>query len=578
MEQIMAAEVGGRLEAIPPHRSLFGQDYARLISLFAIAIAIHAWLITHTAITARDSTGYARVALNMLNPSAGGNGEQRQFIDVIRTAEQPPGYPLAILAVEKLLRPFNMPVPDRFLLAAQLANAIGAILLVVPMYLTGRILFGRNVGFAATLLFQVLPVPARMTSDGLSEGVYLLIVATAIVLAVRTFRQPRIGGFLLCGLATGLSYLVRPEGLGVGIAVSAVIVWMGLKRRWPRDQALGRLCALMVGVALVGLPYMLLIGKLSNKPTTLDILNPLNHNRGRIWMLQQDVRSVDLPGNNAALFAVWWDPVRDAGKNRHLWSLHAVWSESIKSLHYIIGGLALIGIFARRRQLFSPDLGMWFLIALGILNLVLMFYLAERIQYISERHTLLFVMLSCIFAASALKPIAQFISSLPMLGRLVIWPKTAPGGLLFAIALSTLPFTLQPMHAQREGHKHAGRWLAKEIKEGDWLIDPLCWAEWYAGKTLYKTPSYDGQPTVKWVVVEEGKKDDSANPHSRIPQWEHANQEIKKGVKVYSWPEKPNGKFPTVCVYKIIVDQPNNAPPPQPAPTPQEKNVPGTRP
>ncbi len=574
----MPAEVGGRLETIPPHRSLFGPDYARLLALLLIAIAVHAWLVAHTAITARDSTGYARVALNLSNPNACSDCDHRQRIDVIRTAEQPPGYPIAIWVVEKALRPLGMPLSDRSLLAAQLANAMAAVLLVVPMYLTGRILFSRNVGFAAALLFQVLPVPARMTSDGLSEGVYLLIVGIALVLAVRTLRRPGIGGFLLCGLATGASYLVRPEGLGVGIAGCTVIAWMGITRKWPRDLAFGRMSALLVGIALVAVPYMVLIGKLSNKPTTRGLLD---QETPKIWQLQPpDTGALDRARISATLFAVWWDPARDTGKNRELWALHAVWSESIKSLHYVIGALALIGLFARRRQLLSPDLGLWFLIALAVLNLLLMFYLAERIRYVSERHTLLFVMLSCIFAASSLKPVALFLSSLPGLGRLIVWPRTAPGGLLIAIALSTLPFTLQPMHAQREGHKKAGQWLAEHMGEDDWLIDPLSWAEWYAGRTLYETTSYRGQPKVKWVVVEEGKSEDKASPHSRIPQWELANELKKSGEKAFWWPKEPKDKIPTVCVYKIILEQPKPNIPlqtPHPiAPPPRVKIWPGT--
>lgn len=571
----MPAEVGGRLETIPPHRSLFGPDYVRLLALLAIAIAVHAWLVSHTAIAARDSTGYSRIALNLSNPSAGQSVEQRQRIDVIRTAEQPPGYPIAIWGVERVLAVcVDMPIADRSLLAAQLANAIAAVLLVVPMYLTGRILFSRNVGFAAALLFQVLPVPARMTSDGLSEGLYLLIVATAILLAVRTLKKPGIGGFLLCGLATGASYLVRPEGLGVGIAVSSVIVCMGVSRQWSRDQTLGRFSALMVGIALVGLPYMVLIGKLTNKPTGESLFKT---NAPPLWRGQPD--AMNGPGNAATLFAIWWDPILDAGKNRELWSLHAVWIESIKSLHYVMGALALIGIFAHRRQLFSPDLGMWFLIALSVFNLILMFYLAERIRYVSERHTLLFVMLFCTFAASALEPFSQFISTMPFLGRLVIWPKAAPGGLLFAIAMSTLPFTLQPLHAQREGHKHAGRWLAAHMADEDWLIDPLAWAEWYAGRTLYNTTTYDGQPKVRWVVIEEDKK---AESHSRIPQWELANQLKERGTRVFTWPENPQAKIATVSVYKVVEEQPLNPPLAKPArtvaPPPHDPVPAGTRP
>ena len=103
-------------------------------------------------------------------------------------------------------------------------------------------------------------------------------------------------------------------------------------------------------------------------------------------------------------------------------------------------------------------------------------------------------MLACVFAAAALEPLAVILQSLPVLGRLVIWPKAAPGGILLAIVVAALPVTLKPLHPHREGHKHAGRWLADKMAPNDWLMDPLAWGEWYAGRTLYNPPVYRGRP------------------------------------------------------------------------------------
>ena len=115
-------------------------------------------------------------------------------------------------------------------------------------------------------------------------------MAVAILLGVRAARRPGIGGFLLCGVATGASYLVRPEGLLVAFAVGGVILLAWASRRWPRVVALGRLTALCVGVALVALPYMVLIGKLTNKPTREFITN----------LRQPEARSGWEPGNSSA--------------------------------------------------------------------------------------------------------------------------------------------------------------------------------------------------------------------------------------------------------------------------------------
>src|SRR5207248_230773 len=179
----------------------------------------------------------------------------------------------------------------------------------------GRMLFGRNVAFAAALLFQVLPVPARITSDGLSEGLYLLTVAGALVLGVRAVRRPGVGGFLVCGLATGLGYLVRPEGLMVAGAVGLVAGWLGLVRKWPRDAA---------------------------------------------------------------------------------------------------PGLALLGVFALRRRL-TTDPGLCVLVALVGLNAAVLVGLGvtgyyvngKHTGYVSERHTVLLVLVGCLFAAAALAPVPR---------------------------------------------------------------------------------------------------------------------------------------------------------------------------
>ncbi len=542
----MSAEVGGQLETMPTQRSLFGQDYGRLLVLGLVAVGMHAWLIAHTVIQARDSLGYARYALTLSDPNAGGDPTvSHQRIEVIRAAEQPPGYPFAIWMTEILLRNVStLPTPDRSLLATQIANAMAAILLVVPMYLTGRMLFGRNVGFMGALLFQVLPVPARVTSDGLTEGLYLLTAATAVLLGTRAARKPGIGGFLLCGLAIGGCYLVRPEGLLIGVAVGLVIVAAGIARTWPRDVALGRLTALCVGVALVALPYMVLIGKLTNKSTTPALLHPWDDQPPPIWSGQPGACA---PHGTAPLFAAWWDPKVDEGKCRIIWALGAVWGEIIKALHYVVGALTLLAIVVHRRRLFTPDLGLWVPFVLSGLSLTLLVYLAARVGYVSERHTVLLVMLCCILGTSAIETLMYALAQIPLIGRIIVWPDAAPATFFLALVASALPYSLKPMHQQREGHKHAGRWLATQMNEKDWLQDPLAWAEWYAGRTLYKTASYDGQPEFVWIVIEKGK----GSPHSRLPQWDEANRRVANQQPVYRWPENAPPDGLVVEVYKV---------------------------
>jgi hypothetical protein len=546
----MSATVGGRLEPVERPRSLFGPDYLRLAALALVAAAAHGWLLGHTALTARDSLGFARQALCFENPSAApphANGRPKNTLDHIRAAEHPPGYPLAVWATDAALGVVsNRPLPDRVLLAAQLANAIAAVLLVVPTYLIGRMLFSRNVGFAAALLFQVLPVPVRITSDGLTEGVYLLATGVAIMLAVRAVRRPRISGFLLCGLATGASYLVRPEGLMVAAGPGAVVLWMGWTRRWPRDVALGRLTALLVGVLLVSVPYMALIGKISNKPTS-GYMNPFEGPPGAIYRGGPEGAQRAVTGT--ALFAEWWDQERDAGKSRELWALRAVFKEASKSANYVVWPLALFAVLALRRK-FATEPGLWVLSVLVACNLALLVYLANRVGYVSERHTVLLTLLACQFAAAGLPLLAAAIGQLlPRIERLGV--RVTAASLLVALVASSLPFALKPMHPQREGHKRAGLWIAARITDDDAIVDPYSWAEWYAGRTLYRTSWNPPISKYNYEVLENETVKGSS--HSRLPVLPEAKALSKHSSRriVYWWPENLPQEQATVIVYKL---------------------------
>ena len=547
----MNATVGGRLEAVERPRTLFGPDYLRLAALVAVAIAVHGWLIAHTAVTARDSLGFARLALCFETPSAAppaADGLSKNTVDHIRAAEHPPGFPLAVWAADAALKHATArPPADRALLATQVANAIAAVLLVIPTYLIGRMLFSRNVGFAAALLLQVLPVPARITSDGLTEGVYLLVSAAAVVLAVRAVRVPRVSYFLMCGIVTGASYLVRPEGLMIAAAPGAVALWLGVNGQWPRQATLGRLAALAVGVGLVSVPYMALIGKLSNKPTA-PMMNPLEGPPGPIY--RGGPENTRRAAAGPALFAEWWNQELDAGKTRELWALEAVFKEMTKSANYAVWPLAIFAMVALRRRL-ATDPALWVLGVLIAFNLVLVVYLAARIGYVSERHTVLLTLLACQFAAAGLPLLAAALGQLlPWVERLGV--RVTAAGILAAVVASSLPFALKPMHTHRVGHKHAGHWLAERITDHDALVDPFAWAEWYAGRTLYRT-SWNPPVSRNTYIVWENK---SATPHSRLPVLAEARQLSSRPDSrlVYHWPEDVPADKAAVHVYKLGPD------------------------
>jgi hypothetical protein len=528
--------VGARMEAVPRKRSLFAPDYLRLAVLLAAAAAVHLWLVAHTATTARDGIGFARYAINLQSPHqvATGHDPGRDLLRVIKEAQHPPGYPAAVFAAAKFVRRFgDLPHPEAYLLAAQLVSAAAGVLLVVPVYLTGRMLFGRFEGFAAALLISVLPTPARVTSDALTEGTYLLVAATAVMLGVRAVRRPGVGGFLLCGLATGATYLIRPEGLIVAAAVGATAVALGLARRWPRDLAAGRVTALVVGVAFLAGPYMGLIEGLSNKSSPKEMLNPDLNPRAKLYRGQ--AAAVPQPVVAAPLFADW----REGGENRILWAGQAIVAETVQALYFVPAGLAVLAVVLLRRRV-AADPGLWVLLALAALSALLLLVLGLKVGYVSERHTILLVLVGCLLAAAALEPVAALVRN-----------RVRPEWLLCALAVAALPATLKPLHANREGHKYAGRWLAAHATEQDCVIDPFEWALWYSGRSLYFIPPDPENPVVTYAVVDDRTRPDE---HVRLPRLEAAVGVLADGRKelVYHWPEDGPADAARVKIYKLV--------------------------
>ena len=97
--------VGARLEEVKPPAGRPPIDFAVLAGLVAVSLAVHLWLFTHTYTTARDSIGFAQLALQYESPAlAVVRFPCRSAADVLRYGEppHPPGYPMVVLAVSKV--------------------------------------------------------------------------------------------------------------------------------------------------------------------------------------------------------------------------------------------------------------------------------------------------------------------------------------------------------------------------------------------------------------------------------------------------------------------------------------------
>ncbi|HEY8506594.1 MAG TPA: glycosyltransferase family 39 protein [Gemmataceae bacterium] len=533
-------------------------DAWRLSALVLLSVGLHAWVIARTEVTARDSIGFARFALHLEHPPQPPDvPEPMTRLDVVRQARHPPGYPLLVLLVSQPVRAAAGGVsPGSMVLSAQLASALAAVLLVFPMYFLGRRLFGADVAFLAAGLFQVLPVFATVSSDGLSDSLFLLAAATSLWLGVIALQRQGWGWFLLCGLASGLAYLVRPEGVVLAGAAGLVVLGLCLRGAWRFRYALARGAAVAAGLLLVMAPYVATIGKLTAKPSGANLIRSLlGLETEPAWHgAPESDATPAAPGHDGppgALFAAWWHEPTQAGESRMAWAAESLFSELLKSFHYLPAFLALGGVvWLAPRWRREPALRL--LVVLAAVHASLLWLLAVKVGYLSERHTLLIVLAGSYFAAAVLPPLGRWVASWALCrrGDAGFWT-AALAALLAATALPG-PLT-KSLHANRAGHRYAGEWLAGHAEPDAVIYDPFCWAQFYAGRAWVIKPFPGPGATNPVYIILEPFND---NPHSRLPMIDQARLMARAGKPVYHWPPDGPLEEAEVVVYRAVPEPP----------------------
>jgi hypothetical protein len=188
---------------------------------------------------------------------------------------------------------------------------------------------------------------------------------------------------------------------------------------------------------------------------------------------------------------------------------------------------------------------------------VILYRLAVHIGYLSERHVQLLVLCGIFTGVAAVATIGDGLA-----GFLWAWVRSDVDGLrsprtnswisfvlLAALASFGLPEVFKPLHANREGHRQAGLWLAENTHAADPVIDPYCWAHFYAGRVFWegKTPPTlpDYQPT-RYVVLETAE-----NEHSRLPAIKQARDLARQGRVVYHWPPESVDREAKILVFAV---------------------------
>lgn len=533
-------------------RTTHKTDWLLIGVLVALVLPLRLWLICNTEVTARDSIGYIRYALQF---------EQKPWAKVLQQNHQHPGYPVLVWLTSLPIRAMeDATTAANMTLSAQLVSLVASLVLLVPMYWLGRQFFDRPVSFFATLLYQYLPISAQHLSDGISEPLYLVFLVMGLLQMVHGIRNRSVWRCALGGVFAGLAYLTRPEGALILPALGLMLIVMQIRPTWRCSwwRCGGCGSAAVFSAIAVGCTYAIVIGGLTNKPAPLVAMGFAERAEMK--------RPVDIAGP-LSLFAATIPPTDNKllSLGRSVWALG---EEINQGFHYLAGVPALLGFvwsFAGLRR--QP--AFWALMAYIAIHGLILISLAMRVYYISDRHVMILVIGGCFFAVVALSELPRRIlawrkpvSQAPT--ETTGWLRSAPlwSAVLFVALLGAcLPKATQRLHGNRAGNHAAGIWLAEHLHEGDVVMDDHAWSMFHAGLVFEegREPKLPRDLEATCYIVITRSRDPRAQPQSQVIGVEFNPDGTAKSLRtvpiakdaktVYTWPPKAEADKVRVLIY-----------------------------
>ncbi len=521
----------------------------RVIVLMALVALTHVWLIPTALSPAPDTFEFIRYAQRFGRES---------FAWIVRTEPHHPFYPLLLAAVEWFVRGVvGRATPEGWRVAAQIAALVPGVFLVVPLYGMALELFSARIAWWTCLVFALMPVPNRITGDGLSDGLHLFWFTLGLWAAAAALNRKDPYRLVLAGLAAGAAYWTRPEALVLPLAV---LILLGIIQavpsfRWPAARVVCAAGGLSIAVTATLAPYVVLKGgKLTDKAAFRHMLgvepalarrgppaadgvsalpgpkNDLPTARAPAVLALLMLPSLVLPeptilpsvpelaratSQGAAARQPAAERVRQSGHRQVVGvggALRNIALVFVDAIHYgwlAFAAWAMVIPWATT----SRKPAAYLLAVVASIHVIVLVRLHIATGYLASRHTLLLVVAVAPWVGSGVALwIDRFVRiAVTIVRRLAMRSDEAAlraGIRLAAIAVAALiglPKMLQPLHLSRWGHRQAANWLAAHDAQHAPVLDQHAIASFYTGAKRYRYQQLFAamrDPRLRYVVVE----------------------------------------------------------------------------
>jgi Dolichyl-phosphate-mannose-protein mannosyltransferase len=431
-----------------------------------LAVMLHGLGIARTLLPAQDGLKYIRVARDF--------GHQ-PFLDVIRGSDQHPLYSFLVAVLHGTIEPFIGNGAVGWRVAAQSTALIATLFLLIALYDWTKHFESRRTAAWACLIWLALPIPSRLGHDTLGDGIAWAAILITLTASVRWLDSGSRRAAIVCGIASGVGYLARPE---VALAPVALAIVAGLKtiRRRQAFKPIYIAQTWAVFLAIVGF-YALAKGEISEK-LSLRLATGIGPSAA---VRSQSVVQPTLE----ALRGPEWDFTPKEETERPIeggipGAVGRLVQATGEGLGWLGGALAIAGIVLGRSRAGSAGL-IGAVFAVGFAAVLIRHETA--FGYLSERHAMPLVLLCLPRVAMGLR------MSILRLASWRGWPARGRRLARLAVVLCfiALGFSLQakPAHPSRWGHWAAGQWLKEHANVNESVLDTRGWAAFVSELRAY---------------------------------------------------------------------------------------------
>jgi hypothetical protein len=456
------------------------KQLGRLLLLLAGSALLLGWVIKHSEPTSNVGLRYIQQARQI---------ERGGWREVLYRGIDHPLHPLGIAAAHRL---FDGDSPASWERAALLLSYASAVLLVVPIYLLGRELFGEDAAVLGAVLVLANSLFGSLVVNVQSETSFLLWWSFGLWAAVRFLREGRFR-FLAVTITLGaLAYLTRPEGILLPVALALSMLILPLQRasriNWPRWW--GAITLVTGGALLCSGPFVAIKGGLGTKPGIARVLGLAPHSAPTALEREEPL----LPGQTTI----------------ETYSLAGA-----RMIDAIAGAVtlplvpfALVGLLvaARRRERAREALLVAIILGASIVGLV---RLHATGGYLNARHA---VIPGVILTMAAGAGLCWLTNQVAIPGRWIglAHERFRLGPAVWVILIAAIvivPYvrSLGPAHPGPFAlYYTTGDWLAANTRPGDKVLDLTDWSLFFSGRDgyhfadVYKAPA---DPRMRWIVL-----------------------------------------------------------------------------